>query len=77
MKRRYSIELIEEHDNVNFYSIHLEGKDLSEMEAFFDKFPIGCDYDDEMDVIVAWIDKIAECGVLNAISDPKDTMAMA
>ena len=71
MRQRYSIELIEEHDNVNFYSIHLEGKGLSEMEAFFDKFPIGCDYDDEVDVIVAWIDKIAECGALERYFRPE------
>lgn len=42
MTRKYEIELIEEHDNINFYSIHLDGKELSEFEDFFAKFPIGC-----------------------------------
>jgi len=62
MKQEYTIELVEEYDNVNFYSIHLEGEALTEMEAFFEKFPVGCEYDDEIDVIISWIDKIAEKG---------------
>ena len=41
MKQKYTIELVEEYDNVNFYSIHLEGEELTEMEAFFEKFPVG------------------------------------
>ena len=53
MKQKYTIELVEEYDNVNFYSIHLEGEELTEMEAFFEKFPVGCVYDDEIDVIIS------------------------
>jgi hypothetical protein len=49
--QKYSIELVEEHDAVNFYSIVIEGKELTELESFFDEFPIGCEYDREMDVI--------------------------
>lgn len=71
MTQRYNIELIEEHDNVNFYSIHLDGKELSEFEDFFDKFPIGCEYDEEVDVIVAWLDKIAERGALERYFRPE------
>lgn len=52
-KQHYSIELVEENENVNFYSIHLDGKELTELEDFFEKFPIGCDYDEEIDVIIA------------------------
>ena len=48
-KQHYSIELVEEYENVNFYSIHLDGKELTELEAFFDKFPIGCEYDEEIE----------------------------
>jgi hypothetical protein len=36
MKQEYKIELLEEYENVNFYSIHLERKELTEMEAFFE-----------------------------------------
>ena len=42
MEQKYHIELIEEHDHVNFYSIHLEEEELSELERFFEKFPEGC-----------------------------------
>lgn len=71
MTQKYDIELIEEHDNVNFYSIHLDGKELSEFEDFFDKFPVGCKYDEEVDVIVAWLDKIAERGALERYFRPE------
>lgn len=71
MTRKYEIELIEEHDNINFYSIHLDGKELSEFEDFFEKFPIGCEYDEDVDVIVAWLDKIAERGALERYFRPE------
>lgn len=71
MKRKYKVELIEEHDNVNFYSIHIDGKELSELDDFFEKFPIGCKYDDEVDVIVSWLDKIAERGALERYFRPE------
>jgi hypothetical protein len=34
MKQEYCIELLEEYDNVNFYSIKMAGKELTELEAF-------------------------------------------
>lgn len=71
MERRYSVELIEEHEKVNFYSIHLDGEELSELERFFDKFPEGCKYDEEVDTILAWIDKIAEKGALERYFRPE------
>lgn len=57
MKQEYCIELLEEYENVNFYSIRMAGKELMELEAFFEKFPEGCEYDDEIDVIISWIDQ--------------------
>lgn len=62
MKQEFSIELLEEYENVNFYSIKLNGEELTELEAFFEKFPEGCEYDEEMDVIISWLDQIAERG---------------
>ena len=38
----YDIRLIEEHEAVNFYSIMLEGEELTELEKFFDKFRLTC-----------------------------------
>lgn len=61
---RCSKNIISKHDAVNFYSIHLEEEELSELERFFEKFPEGCGYDEEIDVIIAWLDKIGENGAL-------------
>lgn len=56
---------------MNFYSIMLEGEELTELEKFFDKFPVGCEYDEEMDVIVAWLDRIGETGALERYFRPE------
>ena len=64
MTQKYFIELIEEHDAVNFYSIHLNKEELSELERFFEKFPEGSAYDDDIDTIIAWLDRIGESGAL-------------
>ncbi len=64
MTQRYSIELIEEHDAVNFYSVHLGDEELSELERFFEKFPEGSPFDEDIDTIIAWLDKIGETGAL-------------
>ncbi len=64
MIQKYSIELIEEHNAVNFYSIHLNEEELSELERFFEKYPEGCEYDEDVDTIIAWLDRIGESGAL-------------
>ena len=64
MTQRYSIELIEEHGAANFYSVHLNEEELSELERFFEKFPEGCPFDEDVDTIIAWLDKIGETGAL-------------
>ncbi|MBR4921231.1 MAG: hypothetical protein IKZ62_07955 [Prevotella sp.] len=71
MKQEYSIELLEEYENVNFYSIKIAGKELTELESFFEKFPEGCEYDNEIDVIISWIDQIAERGALERYFRPE------
>ena len=48
MKQEYCIELVEEYENINFYSIHLQNEELTELENFFVKFPEGCEYDEEI-----------------------------
>ena len=71
MKQEYSIELLEEYENVNFYSIRMSGEKLTELESFFEKFPEGCEYDNEIDVIISWIDQIAERGALERYFRPE------
>ena len=70
-KQEYSIELIEEYEKVNFYSIRIKGEDLNELEAFLEKFPEGCEYDEVIDVIISWIDQIAERGALERYFRPE------
>ncbi|MBQ8969314.1 MAG: hypothetical protein IJ064_06260 [Bacteroidaceae bacterium] len=62
MRQEYRIELLEEYENVNFYSIRMKGEELTELEMFFEKFPEGCKYDNEVDTIISWIDQIAARG---------------
>lgn len=64
MTQHYTIELIEEHDAVNFYSVHLNEEEISELERFFEKFPEGSAYDEDIDTIIAWLDRIGETGAL-------------
>jgi len=75
MTQKYSVELVEEYDKVNFYSIHLQDEELTELERFFEKFPVGCEHDPDVDVIVAWIDKIAETGALERYFRPEGRYA--
>lgn len=62
--QKYTIELVEEHPSVNFYSIKLNEEELTELERFFEKFPIGSRYDHDVDIIISWLDKIGERGAL-------------
>lgn len=71
MGQEYTIELLEEYETVNFYSIKMAGKELTELETFFEKFPEGCEYDEEMDVIISWIDQIAKRGALERYFRPE------
>lgn len=41
MGGEYDIRLIEEHEAVNFYSIMLEGEELTELENFSTNFLLG------------------------------------
>lgn len=68
---KYYIELIEEHSRANFYSIHIDENELSELERFFEKFPVGSEYDEEIDVIISWLDKIGEKGALERYFRPE------
>ena len=70
-KQEYSIELIEEYENINFYSIRMKGEALNELETFLEKFLEGCEYDEDIDVIISWIDQIAERGALERYFRPE------
>lgn len=70
MKSEIEIELFEEHEVVNFYTLRFKDEE-TEIDKFFDKFPEGCDFDDDIDIIIKWIDKIGEKGALERYLRPE------
>ena len=49
----------------------MDDEELSELERFFDKFPEGSEYDEEINVIISWLDKIGEKGALERYFRPE------
>jgi hypothetical protein len=70
VKKKLEIELFEEHANVNIYTIRYKD-DTTEFDKFLDKYPIGCEFDDDIDIIIKWIDKIGEKGALERYLRPE------
>lgn len=52
------------HKAMAVVGVQLCEEELSELERFFEKFPEGCDYDEDIDTIISWLDRIGECGAL-------------
>ena len=73
MNRKISIELFEEHERVNFYTLRFAGEE-TETDKFFNRFPEGCDYDEDIDIIIKWLDKIGERGALERYFRPESKM---
>ena len=42
----------------------LDKDELSELERFVENFPEGCGYPEDIDTIIAWLDRIGENGAL-------------
>nr|WP_321358699.1 hypothetical protein [uncultured Draconibacterium sp.] len=61
MKSTVEIELYEEHETVNFYTMKFPNEE-TETDKFFNNFPKGCKYDEDIDIIINWIDQIGERG---------------
>lgn len=59
--KKLKLFLYEEHEKVNFYSLHFEDEDC-EFDKFQDKFPEGCEHEQDFFVILEWIDKIGKKG---------------
>lgn len=71
MSQRYCLELFEETDNLNLYTIRLKDEKLTEFEKFLDKFPNDCKYKEDIDIIISWIEKITEKGALSRYFKPE------
>ena len=70
MKSEISIELFDEHDSVNFYTLRFQDED-TETDNFLDKFPEGCEYEKDIDIIIKWIDEIGTRGALERYFRPE------
>lgn len=70
MKSEINIELFEEGEKVNFYTLRFLDE-YTETDKFLDKFPEGCDYDEDIDIIVKWIEQIGERGALERYFRPE------
>lgn len=70
MNSEIEIELFEEHENVNFYTLRFRNEE-TEVDKFLDKFPEGCKYDEDIDIIIKWMDQIGEKGALERYFRPE------
>ncbi len=72
MNRIISIELFEEHDKVNFYT--LRGSEETEIDKFFNRFPEGSEHDEDINIIIKWIDILGKKGALPRYFRPESKM---
>lgn len=70
MKLEVNIELYDEHDEVCFYTLRILG-DETEFDKFLDRFPEGCEYEEDIDIIIKWLDQIGERGALERYFRPE------
>lgn len=70
---KYEIELIEEYSNLNLYSIKIAGNEYSEFENFVIRFSDNPLYKEDMDIILSWLDVIAQKGALERYFRPESS----
>lgn len=70
MKLEINIEPFEERDKVNYYTLRFKDED-TEVDKFLDQFPEGCEYDNDIDIIIKWIEQIGERGALERYFRPE------
>jgi hypothetical protein len=70
VKRIIGIELCEEHEKVNFYTLRFKDEE-TEFNKFLDEFPENCKYDEDVQIIIRWIDKIGQDGALERRFKPE------
>jgi hypothetical protein len=71
MKKRYTLEVFEQYDDLTIYTLKYDDERLSETEKFFLKFPPGCPYDEDVDRIVAAVDNIIARGAKERFFRPE------
>ena len=70
MKSKIDIEIFEECEKVNFYTLRFQDEE-TETDKFLDQFPEGCENDEDIDIIIKWIDHIGQRGALERYFKPE------
>lgn len=73
-KKYFQIELLEEHERVNLYSIRFHGNEFTEFESFLYQFHKQPAYEREVKRIVYWFDKITNEGAQERFFRPESKM---
>lgn len=73
-KKYFYLELFEEAEAVNFYTIRFEGDIDMEFEKFL-KAHDKEEFSEDLNTIIAWIDKIGETGALERHFRPEGKMS--
>lgn len=55
---RYEVELIEQYDKLNLYSIRIDGHEYTEFEEFVLRFSDNDEYKEDLDIVLSWLDNI-------------------
>lgn len=74
-RRRYTVELYEEADSVNFYTIRFDGEEKTEFDKFISEFMGKKEFEDDLQIITRWIDNIAKRGALERYLRPESKMS--
>ena len=59
---RYEVELIEQYDKLNLYSIRIDGHEYTEFEEFVLRFSDNDEYKEDLDIVLSWLDNIIRRG---------------
>jgi hypothetical protein len=70
VKRLISVELLEEHQAVNYYAIRLDGDEETLFERFLSEFDTD-EFQHDLDTITYWLDKIGTKGALERYFKPE------
>lgn len=73
--RKYSIELNEEAETVNFYTIRFDGEKDSEFDKFITKYMGNQEFLNDLQIITQWIDKIGNRGALERYFRPESKIS--
>lgn len=68
---RYEVELIEQYDKLNLYSIRIDGHEYTEFEEFVLRFSDNDEYKEDLDIVLSWLDNIIRRGALERFFRPE------